>query len=1098
VRASAHLHRWSRRHVGILLAVAAILCAGMYVSRVGATNSLPTPGWLLTAAPTTNLTDGQQVTLNIRANPDVAIAKIVIRQCRFGPTYTSDADMDPTNLNCSPIPVSSSQQFLFVERSASAGLATLARTDKGAAIPYYVGEGVAAWSDAAGTTLTCDATNPCALVAKVIANGTTAFQAIKISFTDSDPVAACGGAATGALNTAAGDEVSDAWANWTRNLCQQQAGGAASRAAFTGEGAAVSTFAQGDVDLAYTSAGYSDAVGLSTIAADSRRKAVAVPVAINAAVIATGGGQHQFVNGQPSGDKAPYAEGSLALSAGEVAAMLGGGQQWLGRLDGPYVKSVPARNPDLAGILYSLDGNIQAPSQTAGSTYFLTDYLHTLVPNEFVDPFQAPPPKHVANPSLALAQPAYGNIALYTGRPALRKVVIPASLSANDGPLWTMTDLASARALGLTPVSLPGAGGQLVFPTKESMQAAVADMKSDTSGVLLPDATKSAEITGTATATANATVSGAYPLAYVVYALVPAEPLVNTDTCTLRNDSQALLQKWLTYVTADGQQNLPDGMAPLTPALQAQAQALVATVGTAPVTGKCAGLTSAAAGSATGTGAGAGVSSSGSSSSGSANSFNNLNKPTTVAGAATGTGAASGAKDDKTVAAVAVPAFAGRSTPDPLSGVIALLGIVLLTTLGAWVTAGGELGGSLPAGGAGPLTPRRVGSLALLWTAVAVSGVALVMFQLGPMLEQRDQQSLLSQYKSDIRHAAAQSGTLQGVQTATAAPESGAPVGILEIGTLKVQDVVVEGVKPSQTRAGPGHVPGTSGLGQSGNAVVLARRNGYGGSFAKIGSLRKGERIVVTTTQGQSVYAVARVCTASLEESTAASDAAGGSSAGGSGSNQFASADSAAVTTTDDVCAASGKSAKATTSGSNTTAPTTTSATSTTATSTTATSTTATSTTTSATSTPVPGAATSTTSGVQPASSNGPVGSSKVTVAALYGASTGDQLTLVTSAARTPWNSSEGTVVVAKLLTKPFAPTPQGARSSEQTGLHGDSGAWATVVLALLGFAGVVVASVFLYRKLRFRIAYLLTIAPLVALTIVLGESVIRLLPAWA
>ena len=47
MRASAHLHRWSRRHVGILLAVAAILCAGMYVSRVGATNSLPTPGLLL-------------------------------------------------------------------------------------------------------------------------------------------------------------------------------------------------------------------------------------------------------------------------------------------------------------------------------------------------------------------------------------------------------------------------------------------------------------------------------------------------------------------------------------------------------------------------------------------------------------------------------------------------------------------------------------------------------------------------------------------------------------------------------------------------------------------------------------------------------------------------------------------------------------------------------------------------------------------------------------------------------------------------------------------------------------------------------------------
>jgi hypothetical protein len=82
-------------------------------------------------------------------------------------------------------------------------------------------------------------------------------------------------------------------------------------------------------------------------------------------------------------------------------------------------------------------------------------------------------------------------------------------------------------------------------------------------------------------------------------------------------------------------------------------------------------------------------------------------------------------------------------------------------------------------------------------------------------------------------------------------------------------------------------------------------------------------------------------------------------------------------------------------------------------------------------------------------------------------------------------------------LSKPFEPTTQGTRASGETGFSGDSGAWSSVILALLAFAGVIVASVALYRKLRFRIAYVLTIAPLVALTIVTAEQMARLLPAW-
>ena len=63
--------------------------------------------------------------------------------------------------------------------------------------------------------------------------------------------------------------------------------------------------------------------------------------------------------------------------------------------------------------------------------------------------------------------------------------------------------------------------------------------------------------------------------------------------------------------------------------------------------------------------------------------------------------------------------------------------------------------------------------------------------------------------------------------------------------------------------------------------------------------------------------------------------------------------------------------------------------------------------------------------------------------------------------------------------------------------MAGDSSAWQGIILASLAFAAVVAGSVFLYRRLRFRTAYVLTIAPLVALTVIVGESATHLLPAW-
>jgi sortase A len=316
-----------------------------------------------------------------------------------------------------------------------------------------------------------------------------------------------------------------------------------------------------------------------------------------------------------------------------------------------------------------------------------------------------------------------------------------------------------------------------------------------------------------------------------------------------------------------------------------------------------------------------------------------------------------------------------------------------------------------PGGIAPPLAPSgtRVRLLLVAWVGALLAALALVVFGFGPVFQDRVQRSLLRQYRTEVNNVAngAGSGPL-GVNAVPRAPELGTTVGILEIGDARIQQAVVEGVRSSDTRKGPGHVPGTAGLGQPGNAVVVARRAGFGGPFAGVGGLHKGNEIVVTTKQGQSVYAVVSAKHVSLHD---------------------APAEGTTSTPT-----AVGTKAKDDTAG---------------------------------------------------------------LIDNVYGPSTGDQLTLVTSGSRVPWNGSKATVVVAKMKDKPFPPTVQGGRHQSDTGSKPDSDAKAAAVLVMVVYGLAMGAAVLLYRRLPHRVAYLLTVAPIVALTIVAGETFSRLFPAW-
>jgi sortase A len=334
-----------------------------------------------------------------------------------------------------------------------------------------------------------------------------------------------------------------------------------------------------------------------------------------------------------------------------------------------------------------------------------------------------------------------------------------------------------------------------------------------------------------------------------------------------------------------------------------------------------------------------------------------------------------------------------------------------------------------------PITLRRIVVGLVVWLVVTGATCGLVLYGVGPMLEVRSQRSLLTDYRVEIDQAANSFNSTVESEASIEAPELGTPVAILDVGDMEMEQVVVEGVGPQQTRRGPGHVPGTAGPGQPGNSAIVARTSAFGGVFRKLDDLDRGDRILVTTTQGRSVYEVSEVRSASV------SDASG--------------APGEETTTTELIT---------TTTTTSTSAP--------------------------EASRPAGGTTTTTTKPLLPGGS--------LTTADLYGPTPDDRLTLVTSASWLPWSARRATVVVALMDGRPFEPTPQGGRTGTQDGRGSDSSALAPLILAAAAYVVAALVAVTLYRRSRPRSAYLLTAPPLVAATVLLAETAARLLPAWA
>lgn len=136
--------------------------------------------------------------------------------------------------------------------------------------------------------------------------------------------------------------------------------------------------------------------------------------------------------------------------------------------------------------------------------------------------------------------------------------------------------------------------------------------------------------------------------------------------------------------------------------------------------------------------------------------------------------------------------------------------------------------------------------------AVAITVIAFVVFvvSLSGLVHARRQVGLQRRFRAEL--------AVNGAPVSGDIP-TGAPVAILQIPRIGLDEVVVEGSRSTQLVNGPGHLVGTPLPGQPGNSVLGGRRTAYGGPFGRLGSLHAGDPIRVTTGEGNVTYRVTGV-----------------------------------------------------------------------------------------------------------------------------------------------------------------------------------------------------------------------------------------------
>ncbi|MGW5399328.1 sortase [Streptomyces sp. NPDC003952] len=150
-----------------------------------------------------------------------------------------------------------------------------------------------------------------------------------------------------------------------------------------------------------------------------------------------------------------------------------------------------------------------------------------------------------------------------------------------------------------------------------------------------------------------------------------------------------------------------------------------------------------------------------------------------------------------------------------------------------------------PAGRTGPPGLWATGAALAILGALLLGFVAEV-GPLGHLRHERDRRVGYAQLREGLANATAPLGPT----------EPGTPVALLEIPQIGLREVVREATTSGVLASGPGHRRDTVLPGQPGTSILMGRQAGYGGPFAHIADLERGETFLVVTGQGEHTYKV--------------------------------------------------------------------------------------------------------------------------------------------------------------------------------------------------------------------------------------------------
>lgn len=150
-------------------------------------------------------------------------------------------------------------------------------------------------------------------------------------------------------------------------------------------------------------------------------------------------------------------------------------------------------------------------------------------------------------------------------------------------------------------------------------------------------------------------------------------------------------------------------------------------------------------------------------------------------------------------------------------------------------------------------TARVVGFVGKTFITTGLLLLGLVVYQLwGTGIETRRTQSALRQ---EFNRIIATTEPSRADGTSAFLPVTDA-LALIEIPSINIAKIIVEGITPKDLRRGPGHFPKTPMPGEIGNSAIAGHRTSYDAPFGNLNTIAPDDIIYVTTTKGKFAYTV--------------------------------------------------------------------------------------------------------------------------------------------------------------------------------------------------------------------------------------------------